>query len=74
MRSMFPHVLVNVSLSCLASLATARLATNPNTLVPVGLALISSVELLLAPSPTSKIPLTLQRLIGEVVSRKTVIK
>lgn len=67
---MFPFVAVNFSLSSLAGLATSRLATNPNTLFPVRLALIRSVELLRTPSFVAKIPLTLQRFIGVVVSRK----
>ena len=72
---MFPFVSVNFSLSCLAGLATSRLATNPSTLFPVRLALIRSVELLRTPSFVAKIPLTLLRFIGVVVSRKkTVIK
>ena len=67
---MIPIVTVNFSLSSLAGLATSRLATNPSTLFPVRLALIRSVELLRTPSFVTKIPLTLQRFIGVVVSRK----
>ena len=73
-RSMSPGVLVNLSLSGLASLATPGLAAHPNTIFPVRLELIRRVEFLLAPSFTTEIPLTLLRFIGVMVSRKTVIK
>ena len=73
-RFMFPGVFVYFSLSSLACLATSRLTANPNTRLPVTLALIRSAEGLMTPSFATKIPLALQRFIGVVVSRKTVIK
>ena len=67
---MFPGVFVNFALSRLSCLATARLATHPNTCLSVTLELKCSDEFFLAPGIATKIPLTLPRFIGVMVSRK----
>ena len=69
-RSVFPGVFVNLLLSGLASLATHGLAAHPNTIFPVRLELIRSVEFFLAPSFTTEIPLTLLRFIGVMNGEK----
>ena len=61
---------INVALSSFTFLITTSFTAGPETLVPVDLVLVSRGELFLAPGVFTKVPLTFERLIGVVVSRK----
>ena len=68
---MLSLMLVNFLLSGFTFLLATRLATSPETSFPVVFELIRTDELLLAPDVTTQVPLACDRLITEVMSRKS---
>ena len=63
-------MIVNCTFPSFTFFVTTSFTAGPETLVPVDLVLVSRGELFLAPGVFTKVPLTFERLIGVVVSRK----